>query len=80
MLWREGHSSVLRMADGHGFEPGADWRESTVGTSGVGTALVARRPVQVHSAEHFVATHHPWTCAGRRSRTPETVGSWGCST
>ncbi|WP_236239348.1 GAF domain-containing protein [Streptomyces sp. CC228A] len=64
VLWREGHSSVLRMADGHGFEPGADWRESTVGTNGVGTALVARRPVQVHSAEHFVATHHPWTCAG----------------
>ncbi|OII62292.1 diguanylate cyclase [Streptomyces sp. CC53] len=64
VLWREGHASVLRMADGHGFEPGADWRESTVGTNGVGTALVARRPVQVHSAEHFVATHHPWTCAG----------------
>ncbi|GAA4895601.1 GAF domain-containing protein [Streptomyces coeruleoprunus] len=64
VLWREGHPSVLRMADGHGFEPGADWRESTVGTNGVGTALVTRRPVQVHSAEHFVATHHPWTCAG----------------
>lgn len=64
VLWREGHPSVLRMADGHGFEPGADWRESTVGTNGVGTALVVRRPVQVHSAEHFVATHHAWTCAG----------------
>ncbi|MEU3821164.1 GAF domain-containing protein [Streptomyces sp. NPDC030392] len=64
VLWREGHPSVLRMADGHGFEPGADWRESTVGTNGVGTALVMRRPVQVHSAEHFVATHHTWTCAG----------------
>ncbi|MEU3631314.1 GAF domain-containing protein [Streptomyces fradiae] len=64
VLWREGHASVLRMADGHGFEPGADWRESTVGTNGVGTALVARRPVQVHSAEHFVSTHHTWTCAG----------------
>ncbi|MEU0665574.1 GAF domain-containing protein [Streptomyces lavendulocolor] len=64
VLWREGSASVLRKADGHGFEPGADWAESTVGTNGVGTALVARRPVQVHSAEHFVATHHSWTCAG----------------
>ncbi|WP_240109777.1 GAF domain-containing protein [Streptomyces sp. MUM 203J] len=64
VLWREGHSSVLRMADGHGLDAGADWRESTVGTNGVGTALVTRRPVQVHSAEHFVVTHHPWTCAG----------------
>ncbi|MFM9372579.1 GAF domain-containing protein [Streptomyces sp. Da 82-17] len=64
VLWREGHSSVLRKADGHGFELGADWRESTVGTNGVGTPLVVRRPVQVFSAEHFVRTHHSWTCAG----------------
>ncbi|WP_107420951.1 helix-turn-helix domain-containing protein [Streptomyces sp. CB03234] len=64
VLWREGSASVLRKADGHGFEPGADWTETTVGTNGVGTALVTRRPVQVHSAEHFVSTHHSWTCAG----------------
>ncbi|MDI3419347.1 GAF domain-containing protein [Streptomyces luteolus] len=64
VLWREGHTSVLRKADGHGFELGADWRESTVGTNGVGTPLVVRGPVQVFSAEHFVRTHHSWTCAG----------------
>lgn len=64
VLWREGSASVLRKADGHGFAPGADWAETTVGTNGVGTALVTRRPVQVHSAEHFVSTHHSWTCAG----------------
>ncbi|URN17435.1 MULTISPECIES: GAF domain-containing protein [Streptomyces] len=64
VLWREGHPAVLRMADGHGLEPGADWRESTAGTNGLGTALVVRRPVQVHSAEHFVAAYHTWTCAG----------------
>ncbi|MCK8681022.1 GAF domain-containing protein [Streptomyces lichenis] len=64
VLWREGHPAVLRMADGHGFAPGADWAEDTVGTNGVGTALVTGRPVQVHSAEHFVSTHHAWTCAG----------------
>ncbi|WP_415948996.1 GAF domain-containing protein [Streptomyces sp. KLOTTS4A1] len=64
ILWREGSSSVLRMADGHGLELGADWAESTVGTNGVGTPLVTRRPVQVFSAEHFVRSHHQWTCAG----------------
>lgn len=64
LLWREGNRSVLRMADAHGFETGADWRESIVGTNGVGTPLVARRPVQVFSAEHFVRSHHRWTCAG----------------
>ncbi|MFI6944083.1 GAF domain-containing protein [Streptomyces sp. NPDC050418] len=64
VMWREGSPAVLRMADGHGFELGADWTEATVGTNGVGTPLVTRRPVQVFSAEHFVRTHHSWTCAG----------------
>ncbi|MEU9291264.1 GAF domain-containing protein [Streptomyces sp. NPDC048275] len=64
VLWREGSSPVLRKADWFGFEPGADWREDVVGTNGVGTPLVARRPVQVFSAEHFVRTHHSWTCTG----------------
>ncbi|WP_267242198.1 GAF domain-containing protein [Streptomyces sp. PR69] len=64
LLWREGSAAVLRKGDAHGFVLGADWTESVVGTNGVGTALVSRRPVQVHSAEHFVSTHHTWTCAG----------------
>ncbi|MET9364844.1 GAF domain-containing protein [Streptomyces sp. NPDC006632] len=64
VLWREGHSSVLRLADTLGFEVGADWSEPAVGTNGVGTPLVTGRPVQVFSAEHFVAAHHTWTCAG----------------
>jgi hypothetical protein len=64
LLWREGSTAVLRKGDSHGFVLGADWTEVLVGTNGVGTPLVSRRPVQVHSAEHFVATHHTWTCAG----------------
>ncbi|WP_246574569.1 helix-turn-helix domain-containing protein [Streptomyces genisteinicus] len=64
LLWREGSAPVLRKADAFGFVPGADWSEALVGTNGVGTPLVSRRPVQVHSAEHFVSTHHTWTCAG----------------
>ncbi|MGW5733976.1 MULTISPECIES: GAF domain-containing protein [Streptomyces] len=64
VLWREGNSAVLRKADSLGFELGADWGESTVGTNGIGTPLVVRQPVQVFSAEHFVETHHAWTCSG----------------
>ncbi|MFD9632361.1 helix-turn-helix domain-containing protein [Streptomyces violascens] len=64
LLWREGHPSVLKLADTLGFEVGADWSEAVVGTNGVGTPLVTGRPVQVFSAEHFVAAHHAWTCAG----------------
>ncbi|GAA3213594.1 hypothetical protein GCM10020256_13830 [Streptomyces thermocoprophilus] len=64
VLWREGSPTVLRKADGLGFEPGADWREDVVGTNGVGTPAVVRRPVQVFAAEHFVRSHASWTCAG----------------
>ncbi len=64
VLWREGSSPVLRRADGLGFELGADWREEVVGTNGVGTPAVARRPVQVFASEHFVRSQASWTCAG----------------
>ncbi|MET8805380.1 GAF domain-containing protein [Streptomyces sp. NPDC004546] len=64
VLWREGASPVLRKADGLGFELGADWREDVVGTNGVGTPAVVRRPVQVFAAEHFVRSHASWTCTG----------------
>jgi hypothetical protein len=63
VLWRDGSRAVRHRADGLGFVEGADWGEPTVGTNAIGTALVARRPVQVYSAEHFVRTHHAWTCA-----------------
>ncbi|MFY4717068.1 GAF domain-containing protein [Streptomyces sp. LaBMicrA B280] len=64
VLWREGSAPVLRKADGLGFELGADWREDVVGTNGVGTPAVVRRPVQVFAAEHFVRSHTSWTCTG----------------
>ncbi|MFR9796838.1 GAF domain-containing protein [Streptomyces sp. MS06] len=64
VLWREGAPAVLRKADGLGFQLGADWREDVVGTNGVGTAAVTRRPVQVFAAEHFVRSQTSWTCAG----------------
>lgn len=64
VLWREGSPAVLRKADALGFTVGADWREDVVGTNGVGTPAVTRRPVQVFAAEHFVRSHAAWTCAG----------------
>ncbi|MFI9827478.1 GAF domain-containing protein [Streptomyces sp. NPDC051913] len=64
VLWREGSSPVLRKADGTGFELGADWREGVIGTNGIGTPVVARRPVQVFASEHFVRSQTSWTCTG----------------
>ncbi|MES4887206.1 GAF domain-containing protein [Streptomyces sp. NPDC096012] len=64
VLWREGSRQVLRKADHLGLQPGADWREDVVGTNGVGTPVVVRRPVQVFAGEHFVRSHTTWTCTG----------------
>jgi hypothetical protein len=63
-LWREGSAPVLRRADESGIEVGSDWREEVVGTNGLGTPAVVRRPVQVVAAEHLVRSLATWTCAG----------------
>ena len=63
-LWREGSAAVLRKADEAGIEVGTDWREDVVGTNGVGTPAVVRRPVQVFAGEHLSRALAAFTCAG----------------
>jgi hypothetical protein len=70
VLWRDGSAAVRRRADGLGFVEGVDWQEEAVGTNAIGTALVARRPVQVYSAEHYVRAQHSWTCAAAPLHDP----------
>lgn len=72
VLWRTGSPSVLMNADRLGFVEGANWGEGCVGTNAIGTALVSQRAVQVFSAEHFLRSHHSWTCAGAPIRDPRT--------
>lgn len=72
VLWRSGSPAVLTNADRLGFVEGAHWGEGAVGTNAIGTALVSQRAVQVFSAEHFLRSHHPWTCAGAPIRDPRT--------
>jgi len=70
LLWREGSTAVRRRADGLGFVEGACWGEERVGTNAIGTALVIGRPLQVYSAEHYVRSHHAWTCAAAPVHDP----------
>lgn len=70
LLWRDGSAPVRRSADRLGFAEGASWAEEVVGTNAIGTALITRTPLQVHSAEHFVRTHHGWTCAAAPLHDP----------
>jgi hypothetical protein len=72
LLWREGSTRVRHRADGLGFTEGANWSEALVGTNAIGTALAERSPVQIFSAEHFVRTHHVWTCTACPVHDPRT--------
>lgn len=72
VLWRSGSPRVLGHADRLGFVEGAHWSETAVGTNAIGTALVSHRAVQLFSAEHFLRSHHPWTCAGAPIKDPRT--------
>lgn len=70
LLWRDGAATVRNKADSLGFIEGMCWDEAVVGTNAIGTALVEGRCVQVYSAEHYVRTHHSWTCAAAPLRDP----------
>ncbi|MEV0786406.1 GAF domain-containing protein [Streptomyces sp. NPDC050423] len=70
VLWRQGNTAVLRRADDICLAEGAAWSEESTGTNAIGTAIAARTPVQVHSAEHFVRSLHGWTCAAAPVRDP----------
>ena len=72
VLWRSGSPRVLSHADRLGFVEGASWSENAVGTNAIGTALASRRAVQIFSAEHFLRSHHQWTCAGAPIKDPRT--------
>ncbi|MEV7105303.1 GAF domain-containing protein [Streptomyces atroolivaceus] len=70
VLWRQGHAAVMRRAKDICLEEGAAWAESATGTNAIGTALAARTPIKVHSAEHFIRALHGWTCAAAPVRDP----------
>jgi len=72
ILWREGAADVRRQADRIALSEGAIWAEDAIGTNGMGTALAADQPVQIHSAEHLVRRIHAWTCAAAPVHDPDT--------
>ncbi len=42
---------------------GVSWNEASMGTNGVGTALVTRKPIQIRGTEHFWEKNHLFTCS-----------------
>lgn len=65
-----GDELVLDEGQGIHLEIGGDWRENTIGTNGIGTALRTGKPAYVHASEHFAEGVQSWTCAGAPIRDP----------
>ncbi|WP_073814820.1 GAF domain-containing protein [Kitasatospora sp. CB01950] len=72
ILWMDGEQRLRRAVDAIGFEQGALWSEEEVGTNAIGLAARTARPSQVHSAEHYLRSHHTWSCFGAPIRDPRT--------
>jgi sigma-54 dependent transcriptional regulator, acetoin dehydrogenase operon transcriptional activator AcoR len=46
-----------------GFREGVTWSEQEMGTNGMGTCLMARRPVVIHRTDHFLEQNTALTCS-----------------
>ncbi len=72
VILTDGNGLVLEMTGNPEFagrasrvalRPGVAWSEAAIGTNAIGTALIERRPIGVHGAEHFFEPHRILTCA-----------------
>jgi transcriptional regulator of acetoin/glycerol metabolism len=69
---RAGERSLNAHLDVVGLAPGFSYAEELVGTNGIGTAVVERRPVQVAGSEHFLPRLRSITCVGAPIHHPIT--------
>ena len=81
MLSAWGDEEAERRGKEQNLGPLYSWAEASTGTTGVGTALVARGPVAVRRFEHWCAAFHDWSCAAVavRSSDGQPVGVVGIS-
>jgi PAS domain S-box-containing protein len=58
-----GDCNILDNATDVKLMTGTGWMETEVGTNGIGTALLLKKPVQVSGQEHYCKKLHSWTCS-----------------
>ncbi len=72
VILTDGSGFILDVAGNPGFadrasqvllRPGVHWSETVTGTNAIGTALIERRAIGVHGAEHFFEPHRMLACA-----------------
>ena len=77
LLWIDGDRGLRRRAEDMLFVEGADWSESSAGTSAPGTALALDHGIQITQAEHFGRIVHPWSCTAVPVHDPVDGGILG---
>ncbi|MDO2933633.1 GAF domain-containing protein [Paeniglutamicibacter sulfureus] len=78
VLWVAGPSPIRRRSEGIGFIAGARWRETDVGTNGLGAAMAERTAVQIFGPEHAREEQHTWVCTSApiiEERTGQVLGA-----
>lgn len=65
-----GDAGALRRSRDQNLDPMFVWREGTIGTTGIGTALEGPSPVAVERSEHWCEALQEWSCAAAGVRDP----------
>jgi hypothetical protein len=65
-----GDPGALRHSRDQNLDPMFVWREGTIGTTGLGTALAGPGPAAVERFEHWCAALQEWSCAAAGVRDP----------
>lgn len=58
-----GHTGFAERAAEVALSPGMPWNEAATGTNAIGAALIEKRSIAVHGAEHFFEPHRILACA-----------------
>ncbi|SPF67579.1 GAF domain [Propionibacterium ruminifibrarum] len=72
IVMMRGGAAARRRGDRIGMAPGVLWTESSVGTNAIGTSISQRALVRIDGPEHFVMTHHEWTCVAAPITDPDS--------
>ncbi|MGO3151138.1 MAG: transcriptional regulator [Galactobacter sp.] len=70
LLWVEGDAGTRGRAEDMAFLPGADWSESSMGTSAPAIAIATGAAVQVRREEHFAPQVTEFCCSAVPLRDP----------
>jgi transcriptional regulator of acetoin/glycerol metabolism len=78
VLWRGGERQIMRKADEVGFTHGAQWDMKAQGLNGISLALTKKKMVTVRKSEHFVESHHDFSCIALPVHDPLNGRLWCC--